>query len=161
MSSIKSIGWVRSRLRDCGRLAVLSGALALPLGVACSHMPFTSSGGTPMLASPRVPAAQGAVSIKDADNGNMKLAVSVKHMAPPEKVATGASSYVVWLKPLATGTENEAPQNLGALAVNKDQEGEFDTMTSYRQFDIFVTAEPQPGSMAPTGEQLLSTTIRH
>ncbi len=161
MSSIKSIGWVRSRLRDCGRLAVLSGALALPLGVACSHMPFTSSGGTPMLASPRVPAAQGAVSIKDADNGNMKLAVSVKHMAPPEKVATGASSYVVWLKPLATGNENEAPQNLGALAVNKDQEGEFDTMTSYRQFDIFVTAEPQPGSMAPTGEQLLSTTIRH
>ena len=161
MSSIKSIGWVRSRLRDCGRLAVLSGALAFPLGVACSHMPFTSSGGTPMLASPRVPAAQGAVSIKDADNGNMKLAVSVKHMAPPEKVATGASSYVVWLKPLATGNENEAPQNLGALAVNKDQEGEFDTMTSYRQFDIFVTAEPQPGSMAPTGEQLLSTTIRH
>lgn len=161
MSSIKSIGWVRSRLRDCGRIAVLSSVLALPFGAGCSHMPFSSSGGTPMLASPRVPAAQGAVSIKDADNGNMKLAVSVKHMAPPEKVATGASSYVVWLKPLATGNDNEAPQNLGALAVNKDQEGEFDTVTSYRQFDIFVTAEPQPGSTAPTGEQLLSTTIRH
>jgi hypothetical protein len=162
MSSIKSIGWVRSRLRDCGRIAVLSGALALPFGAACSHMPWSSgSAGTPMLASPRVPAAQGAVSIKDADNGNMKLEVSVKHMAPPERVATGASSYVVWLKPLATGNENEVPQNLGALAVNKDQEGALNTVTSYRQFDIFVTAEPEAGSSAPTGEQLLSTTIRH
>jgi hypothetical protein len=161
MSSIKSMGWVRSRLRDCGRIAVVSGALALPLGAACSHMPWnSSSSGAPMLASPRVPAATGEVSVKDADNGNVKLEVQVKHMAPPEKVATGASSYVVWLKPLATGNENEQPQNLGALAVNKDQEGEFNTTTSYRQFDIFVTAEPQPGSTAPTGEQLLSTTIR-
>ena len=114
-----------------------------------------------MLASPRVPAAQGAVSVKEGDNGNVKLAVSVKHMAPPERVATGASSYVVWLKPLATGNENEAPQNLGALAVNKDQEGELNTTTAYRQFDLFVTAEPEAGSTAPTGEQLLSTTIRH
>jgi len=161
MSSIKSMGWVRSRLRDCGRIAVLSGALALPLGAACSHMPWSSaSGGAPMLASPRVPAATGEVSVKDADNGNVKLEVQVKHMAPPEKVATGASSYVVWLKPLATGNENEQPQNLGALAVNKDQEGEVNTTTSYRQFDLFVTAEPQAGSTAPTGEQLLSTTIR-
>jgi hypothetical protein len=157
-----SMGMVRNGLRESGRIVLLAGALLLPFGGAsCSHMPWSSSsGGTPMMASPRVPAAQGAVSVKDADNGNVKLAVSVKHMAPPEKVATGASSYVVWLKPLATGNDNEAPQNLGALAVNKDQEGEFDTMTAYRQFDIFVTAEPQPGSTAPTGEQLLSTTIR-
>lgn len=161
MSSIKSIGWVRSCLRDCGRIAVLSGALAL--GAACSHMPWSSSSsaGTPMLASSRVPAAEGRVNVKEGDNGNVKLAVEVKHMAPPERVATGASSYVVWLKPLATGNENEAPQNLGALAVNKDQEGELDTTTPYRQFDLFVTAEPQPNSTAPTGEQLLSTTIRH
>jgi hypothetical protein len=161
MSLNNSMSVVRSRLRESGRMVLLAGALLLPFGsAACSHMPWTSSGGTPMMASPRMPAAQGAVSIKDADNGNVKLAVSVKHMAPPEKVATGASSYVVWLKPLATGNENEAPQNLGALAVNKDEEGNFDTTTSYRQFDLFVTAEPQPGSTSPTGEQLLSTTIR-
>ncbi len=45
VSSIKSTGWVRSRLRDCGWIAVLSGALALPLGAACSHMPWNSSSG--------------------------------------------------------------------------------------------------------------------
>ena len=160
----KSMGLVRSGLREGGRIVLLAGALLLPFGgAACSHMPWnsSSSGGTPMLASPRVPAAQGAVSVKDGGNGNVKLEVSVKHMAPPDKVATGASSYVVWLKPLATGNENEAPQNMGALAVNKDQEGEFNTTTAYRQFDLFVTAEPEAGSSAPTGEQLLSTTIRH
>ena len=163
MALINSKDVVRSSLREGGPMMLLAAALLLPLGgAACSHMPWSSSSpGTPMLASPRVPAAQGAVSVQDGSNGNVKLEVSVKHMAPPEKVATGASSYVVWLKPLATGNANEPPQNMGALAVNKDQEGEFNTTTAYRQFDLFVTAEPQPGSTAPTGEQLLSTTIRH
>ena len=125
------------------------------LGLSCSH-----AAATPMQASSRIPAAEGAVTVQDGDNGSTKLAVTVKHMAPPEKVATGASSYVVWLRPLATDTSSEPAQNLGALAVGKDLEGKLNTVTPYRQFDVFVTAEPEPGSTAPTGEQLLTTSIR-
>ena len=81
--------------RSCAKVVgcvLLAGALALPFGGGLqSHAVELGVGsGTPMLASPRVPAAQGAVSVKDADNGNVKLEVSVKHMAPPERVATGA-----------------------------------------------------------------------
>jgi hypothetical protein len=124
------------------------------LGLSCSHA------GTPMQSSPRIPAAEGAVSVKDGSNGSTKLAVRVKHMAPPEKVATGASSYVVWLRPIAADSSAEPAQNVGALAVGSDLEGKLDAVTPYRQFDVFVTAEPQAGSTAPTGEELLTTSIR-
>ena len=128
---------------------------------ACSQLNLGSKPPTAALqASPKVPAAEGSVSVQDGDNGNYKVALNVKHMAPPEKVATGASSYVVWLRPLATDTKSQAPQNMGALVVNKDLEGNLTTVTPYRQFDLFVTAEPVPNSTAPTGEQLLTTTIR-
>jgi len=126
------------------------------LGLSCAH----GGNSTAMQASPRIPAAEGSVSVKDGDHGSTKLAVKVKHMAPPDKVATGASSYVVWLRPLASDTSSEPAQNVGALAVGKDLEGKLDATTPYRQFDIFVTAEPEPGSTAPTGEQLLTTSIR-
>jgi hypothetical protein len=114
-----------------------------------------------MQASPRVPAAEGAVSVeKEGDNGNFKVDVQVKHMAPPERVAAGASSYVVWLRPLASDSKPQNPVNVGALAVNKDLEGNLTTVTPYRQFDIFVTAEPLANTTTPTGEQLLTTTVR-
>jgi hypothetical protein len=147
--------------RTAATWAVLSGPLLL-VGGGCSqlHLNPSSTTATPMQASPRVPAAEGAVSVQDGDNGNYKVAVNVKHMAPPEKVATGASSYVVWLRPVATDSKAQQPQNMGALSVNKDLEGNLTTVTPYRQFDLFVTAEPVPNSTAPTGEQLLTTTVR-
>jgi hypothetical protein len=148
-------------LRTAATFAALSGALAIA-GGGCSQLQLGSNAtpAAPMQASPRVPAAQGAVSVQDGDNGNYKVAVNVKHMAPPDKVSTGASSYVVWLRPLATDAKSQPPQNVGALAVNKDLEGNLTTVTPYRQFDLFVTAEPVPNSTAPTGEQLLTTTVR-
>jgi hypothetical protein len=130
---------------------------------ACSQLHLGSKPPTAALqASPKVPAAEGTVSVQDGDNGNYKVALNVKHMAPPDKVATGASSYVVWLRPLASDNQNQAQtaQNMGALTVNNDLEGNLTTVTPYRQFDLFVTAEPAPNSTAPTGEQLLSTTVR-
>ena len=53
------------------------------LGLSCAH----GGNSTAMQASPRIPAAEGSVSVKDGDNGSTKLAVKVKHMAPPDKVA--------------------------------------------------------------------------
>jgi hypothetical protein len=148
-------------IRTAAAWAALSGLPLLAAG-ACSqlHLGSNATPAAPMQASPRVPSAQGAVSVQNADNGNYKVALNVKHMAPPDKVATGASSYVVWLRPLATDSKTQPPQNVGALAVNQDLEGNLTTITPYRQFDLFVTAEPVPNSTSPTGEQLLTTTVR-
>jgi hypothetical protein len=134
-------------------------ALALP---ACSSImgPKAPTTSMQLQASAKVPAAEGTVNVQEGDNGNYKVALEVKHMAPPEKVASGASSYVVWLRPLAADQQPQVAQNLGQLAVNKDLEGKLNTVTPYHQFDLFVTAEPVSNTTAPTGDQLLTTIVR-
>ena len=72
-------------------------------------------------------AAQGNVETTTTQNGNTALTVQVKHLAPPEKVASGASTYVVWATPMDANAE---AQNLGALTVDTDRTGELRTLTS-------------------------------
>ena len=87
-------------------------------------------------------------------DGNHKVEIEVKHLAPPEMVATGASTYVVWLRP-----QNGRPQNIGALQVNKDRKAELKTKTPYKAFEISVTPESNPGATAPTGVTVMSTSV--
>src|SRR5207344_1748307 len=71
---------------------------------------------TPMQSSSSAPAATGSVAAK-REAGNYDISVAVQHMAPPEKIAHGATTYVVWAEPTAGG----APQNIGQLKLDKDQ----------------------------------------
>src|SRR5205823_6370287 len=57
-----------------------------------------------------VPASEGTVKATAGANGNTQLAVQVRHLAPPGKVAADATVYVVWIRPL-----DAALQNVGAL----------------------------------------------
>lgn len=131
-------------------LAPLGLALALGVGgYAC--------GGTQshMVASSRVPAAQGEVDTKEGDNGNTELIVTVKHLAKPGSLKAGATTYVVWIKP--PGAEKQ--QNIGALAVDKDLTGTLKTTTAHDEFELAITAEAFSSAEQPTGPEVLSTTV--
>jgi hypothetical protein len=101
--------------------------------------------------SGRIPAAQAEVKVKGEDNGNSRVRLQVKHLAPPSAVRPDAQSYVVWIEPAGTSR----PQNLGALQVDDDREAKLDATTPYHEFNLFVTAEPSPQAQVPTGEHLL------
>jgi hypothetical protein len=92
-------------------------------------------------------AAKGELKIKEGDNGNTALSVNVKYLAPPEKIAPNATTYVVWAKPR---TGDMRPQNLGALRVNDDREGSLETVTPLKNFEVIVTPEPSTTVSAPT-----------
>lgn len=120
---------------------------------------FTGCGGSRtvrMTTGPEIPAAQGTVKASPGQNGNTSLAVEVQHLAPPEKVASGATTYVVWAQPPGQTT----PQNLGALAVDSDLRGTLDTVTPLQKFDIFITAEPSPTTLSPSNNQLFTASIQ-
>lgn len=102
-----------------------------------------------------IPAAQGEVKASPAANGNTSLEVEVHHLATPDRVALGATTYVVWARAL----DQDAPQNLGALRVDRDLNGTLKTVTPLRSFDVFITAEPSPMTMAPTNSQLFTASI--
>lgn len=133
----------------------VTAALAGVLSMSCSMF----SGGTRELrltGNPDVPGAEGAVKLSTTDNGNTKIDLVVKHLAPPEQVYSDATAYVVWVQNAQMRAD---AQNMGALKVDKDLNGSITAVTSLRAFDLYVTAEPSPASTTPTGKALLRTNV--
>ncbi len=109
-----------------------------------------------MMTSSEIPAAQGTAKASKTDNDNTILEVEVRHLAPAERMAPGATTYVVWVRAAGQYT----PQNLGALRVDKDLRGTLKSVTPLKAFDVFITAEPSPTTMTPTSAHLLTASVR-
>jgi hypothetical protein len=124
--------------------------LAAALGLAgCGPAPIE------LISSPAVPAASGEISTSDeGGNGNLRLKVEVKHLAPPEKVERNARIYVVWVE-----HDGATPQNVGALRVDKDLTGSLDTVTPLHRFNLVITAEEDPAAVLPKGPRVLFATV--
>jgi hypothetical protein len=103
------------------------------------------------------PAASGEVKASTSENQNTRLVITVQHLAAPDRLTPGATSYVVWVAP--HGKEAEA-QNIGALQVNDKLEGKLETVTPLQQFALWITAEPSPRAQSPTGTRVMSTHVR-
>ena len=123
-------------------LPLLAAAVAV---CACSSLGLgggsssSSAGGNRtenLTASSQLPAAEGQVKFAPTKNGNTSVDVSVKHLAHPERLNPPASTYVVWIQRAA----DAAPQNIGALKVDDQLNGELRTVTPLGAFDLFVTA---------------------
>jgi hypothetical protein len=109
----------------------------------------------PMTAASIVPAARGEVSIDKDKNGNTRLKMTVQHLATVENLTPRAAVYVVWFQERGGNFENQ-----GQLKVDKNLNGTFETVTSLKSFDVFVTAEQDAGAKEPRGAQVLTATIQ-
>lgn len=133
------------------KLATGLGIAFVATFVACASGSAVRS----MQSSATVPGAQGELSVSDGGNRNTSISIAVKHLANPKNLRSAAANYVVWSRPLSGGE----PQNLGALLVDEDLNGKLQTITPFRQFALFITAEPAPNVLAPSGEPLLWTNV--
>ena len=123
--------------------------------VAAGALGFGCASTSTLQNSARIPAAQGKVKVKGEDNGNSRVRLQVKHLAPPGEIRADAQTYVVWIEPEGSNK----PQNVGALQVNDEREAELEATTPHKEFNLYVTAEPSPQAETPTGEHLLSTSV--
>ena len=128
-------------------LAAVSALVSVHLGCARPQA---------MVSASEVPASQGTVKATVGENGNTKVAIRVKHLAPPSKIASDATVYVVWLQP-----RNAPKQNIGALILNSNLEGSLDTVTPHTRFLITVTPEPGGKVAEPTHEPVFTADIEH
>lgn len=122
----------------------------------CSFSLVGCSSSIPLAADPTVPFTQGEVDASFEEGGNGTITVHVHHLGDPAKLAPTAKSYVVWILPKKEGAE---PQNVGALEVNGDQEGELTFTTPFRSFTLTVTPEAAPDAQKPTGRDVLKGVI--
>lgn len=127
-------------------------ALATTLVLACgSNPPPTFK----FVGSSDAPAAEGSAVVTSGPNGNSRLVVSVRHLAPPERITPGATAYVVWVTPLAEGVA----QNVGALRLDADLTGTLDTVTPLHDFVMTIGVENDPAAQTPTGTPVITSTI--
>ncbi len=127
---------------------IMSCALGLTLLSGCASK-------DDLQASNVAPGARGTVKVDSDDNNNSEVTVKVEHLAPADKVFPGATNYVVWIQPSGADTF----QNVGALSVNKDLEGEHTTTVPYKDFRVLVTPEMGNMAQAPTGPTIFDQRV--
>ena len=103
--------------------------------------------------TPSMPAAEGHARYSITANDNTRIVLKVKHLAQPAKLTPPASNYVVWTR----ATKDAPPQNIGALIVDNDLNGELNGETPLHNFELFVTAEASGQVQTPSGQPLLWT----
>jgi len=132
-----------------------------------------------MASSAQSAASEGQVKTKITNDRNTQVTVTVKHLAPPERAAQGATTYVVWVRPsgvpaarvdrpadhperqAASGRTEDGVYNLGGLRISEDRDGQLDTVTPFHSFELFITAESSTAVTVPNGERVLWATVTH
>jgi hypothetical protein len=110
-----------------------------------------------MTPSNAVSAATANIAVRKSGDGNTRVDVKVRHLAPPERISKDAQTYIVWLRSLEG---DKPPQNVGAMKVDDDLRGSLETTTPLRSFDIFITPETSATASVPSGPSVLEAQIR-
>ncbi len=116
--------------------------------------PFDSGKKVEMMAGTDAPAAHGTVILKQGDNGNRQIEVKASSLARPDLLKPPENAYVVWLQ-----EPGHEPQNVGQLKVDDKGNGDLQTVTAFRRFKLFITAEENAQAHEPDGMQVLSADI--
>jgi hypothetical protein len=100
------------------------------------------------------PAAEGKVITSTDRNGNTEVEIQVKHMATPQSLTPAHQAYMVWVQP-----RGKEPELLGALRVNSDLGGSLKSSTTYKDFDVLITAEDDAKPATPSSTVILKGNV--
>ncbi len=104
-----------------------------------------------------VPAAKGAVNVKQDKNKNYAIEVAIIDLAEVERLQTSKKTYVVWIE-----TESGDAENIGQLKsstgfLSKQHKATLETVTSFKPVKLFVTAEDGMDVRYPDSRIVLTT----
>ena len=109
-----------------------------------------------MQASNGVPAANGTVTVKrNKNNKNTDLDVKVRNLAAPSSLTPSEGVYVVWVRP-----NGDTPQKEGAIGLGNNLSGELKAVTTAKDFEVFITAEPGETVTTPSGPEVLKAHVK-
>lgn len=120
-------------------LRVLPALFAISVG-PCATAPQL------MMSTARSPGTEVSISMRQEKNGNVEMTVRAEHLPPPERLASGLKTYVVWITPKGS----EHPYNAGMLRATVSQQGKLQVLTSQTSFIVSVTAEERGDVLTPS-----------
>lgn len=108
-----------------------------------------------MQVAPGFPAATGRVRVSKDKNQNTIAELTVKNLAPPERLTPPQQYYVVWLQP-----PGRFPENRGQLLLDSKLSGKKAVTTPHKEFDLYVTAETTITGITPAGQEVMRASPR-
>lgn len=99
-----------------------------------------------------IPAARGDVAVKQDKNNNYNITVKISYLAEPERLTPPKTTYVVWMV-----SENNNTVNLGQIIGTSKLHVTFETVSSFKPVQIFVTAENEADVRYPGPVTVLAT----
>jgi hypothetical protein len=95
----------------------------------------------------------------DVDSGTSitKLSVHAEHLAPPDRLIQGGTTFVAW----ACKSGNANCTRIGALKYSPDsRKGDLDEVTvPLTKFDLVISVESMPDPQAPSSTVVISQTV--
>lgn len=116
---------------------------------------FTScSQKTFFLQSSVLPAAEGYVEVSRDKSDNYIIKIELKNFAGADRLDPANLTYVVWMV-----TARDAAVNIGRISTSNSLKVSFETLSSFRPVQVFITAEEQENARYP-GSMVILTTDR-
>jgi hypothetical protein len=88
--------------------------------------------------------------------GLTKLIIQANHLAPPDRLLAGASTYVVWVR-----QDDGVPwQRVGALKYDPEKRaGDLEASVPYTVFHLIITAEKESAPAEPSEDVAIAQEI--
>lgn len=104
-----------------------------------------------------VPAAKGSVKVKDDDNNNYKIELSIIRLAEPKRLNPSKNTYVVWMETKQNGIKNIGQLKTSSGLFSKTLKSSLETVTSFKPVSFFITAEDNANIQYPGDQVVLRT----
>lgn len=78
----------------------------------------------------------------------------MSNLAAPSSLVSPENTYIAWVRPNGGVAVKE-----GAISVDNNLSGELNVVTTSKNFDVFITAEPGSTVTVPSGMEVLHTHV--
>jgi hypothetical protein len=109
------------------------------------------------LTSSVVPAARGYVKIKKDNNKNYNIYLQLSNLAESQRLLPPKQAYVIWLVNEQGVAKNVGKLNSSTGMMSKKLKASFETVSSSKPTQVFITAEDTPSTQYPGPLVVIST----
>jgi hypothetical protein len=103
------------------------------------------------------PAATGKVKIKKDKNKNYSIDVSVRNLAPSDKLTPPRETYIVWTETESNGVKNIGQINTSTGLFSKTLKASLTANLPFKPKNVFITAEDNQNVQYPGNMVVLTT----
>ncbi|MEM6990150.1 MAG: hypothetical protein AAF721_06625 [Myxococcota bacterium] len=96
-------------------------------------------------------AAKAKITVKTNRDDNRQMALTIDHLAPPERIDPRFRAYAVWIRVPGHDTTRA-----GVLKYNsKKRRGKLNATTPHSNFEVIVSLENNPSASAPSPDSIV------